>query len=210
MKPEIIVFDCDGVILESVEAKTRAFGRTVEEYGPDAVKRFVDYHLAHGGVSRFEKFKWFFREILDQPLTPEGMDSLSARFTEMCFEEVRNAPFVPGALECIRACEGKIPMHVASGTPQEELSTIFEQRKLAPYFGMILGTPPAKAALLARIVAETGADPARTLMVGDSSTDKDAADQVGTLFYGRGASFKDQNVPWGEDLSRLVHFIESM
>ena len=59
MSLDCIVFDCDGVIMESVECKTRAFGRTVENHGPEAVAQLVEYHLAHGGVSRFEKFRWF-------------------------------------------------------------------------------------------------------------------------------------------------------
>ena len=35
MKLECLVFDCDGVILDSVPVKTRAFGRLAEPFGPE-------------------------------------------------------------------------------------------------------------------------------------------------------------------------------
>lgn len=54
-----IVFDCDGVILDSVPTKTRAFARLAEPYGAEARDRFVMYHMTHGGVSRYRKFAWF-------------------------------------------------------------------------------------------------------------------------------------------------------
>ena len=59
-----LVFDCDGVLLDSVPAKTQAFARLARPYGQEAEKRFVQFHQSHGGVSRYEKFAWFFREIL--------------------------------------------------------------------------------------------------------------------------------------------------
>ena len=36
-----LVFDCDGVILESVPTKTRAFGRIAEPYGHEARDRML-------------------------------------------------------------------------------------------------------------------------------------------------------------------------
>ena len=36
MALSLIVFDCDGVLLESVDVKTRAFARIGEEYGAEA------------------------------------------------------------------------------------------------------------------------------------------------------------------------------
>ena len=65
-----------------------------------------------------------------------------------------------------------------------------------------------KAQVLANIVNEFGLDPADVLMVGDSSTDRDAAEQVGTLFYGCGPELKNDGLfPWGETLSGLDDWI---
>ena len=52
-----IAFDFDGVLVESVDVKTKAYARLFEEYGEGVVSRVVDYHLTNGGVSRFVKFR---------------------------------------------------------------------------------------------------------------------------------------------------------
>ena len=53
-------------------------------------------------------------------------------------------------------------------------------------------------------------DPADVLMVGDASTDRDAAEEVGTQFYGRGPALKnDGTFPWEENLDGLSSWIGS-
>ena len=49
-----IFFDFDGVIAESVSAKTDAFEEMYLPYGKDIAAKVVDYHKLHGGVSRYE------------------------------------------------------------------------------------------------------------------------------------------------------------
>ena len=61
--------------------------------------------------------------------------------------------------------------------------------------------------LLARIVSEAGLDPADVLMVGDAVTDRNAAEEVGTLFYGIGAELRGGSFPWGMDATGLSAWI---
>ena len=207
MTTALLVFDCDGVILVSVDAKTQAFARTAERYGPEARDRLTLFHHLNGGVSRQEKFAWLFREVLGREITPAEMTELCAEFARHAVDNVLNAPLVPGALDVLERWNGRVPMYVCSGTPTEELRSILEKRGLARYFAGIYGTPPAKAERLAMIVREAGADPAETVMVGDSGTDMLAAEQVGTLFYGRGRDFAGSGHAWGEDLSGLNQWL---
>ena len=58
-----IFFDFDGVIAESVSAKTDAFEEMYLPYGKDIAAKVVEYHKLHGGVSRYEKFKYFHKEL---------------------------------------------------------------------------------------------------------------------------------------------------
>ncbi|GAB7021536.1 HAD family hydrolase [Salidesulfovibrio brasiliensis] len=201
----VVVFDCDGVLLESVDAKTRAFEQVVEPHGPEAVKLLRDYHLAHGGVSRVEKFRHFHREVLGREPQPEEMDDLCSRFVEHSLQNVLCCDEVPGARACLEALHGKLPLYVASGAPQDELRMVLARRGLDGFFAGVYGSPAKKPVILRDVLEQTGAGPGETLMVGDSSTDLEAAQAVGTLFYGRGRF--PEPLPWGEDLSGLCDFI---
>ena len=203
-----LVFDCDGIILESVPVKTRAFARITEPYGDEARDRMVMYHKVHGGVSRYKKFEWFFREVLGREITSEESAAWGRRYAELAFEEVCRCDLVPGIQEVLDRWKGRLPLYVCSGAPHEELLQVLEGRGLDHYFVKIYGSPPAKTELLHQIVREAGVDPAETLMVGDSPTDWQAAEAVGTLFYGRGEEVQGGPWPWGEDLKGLDAWIE--
>jgi len=203
-----IIFDCDGVILESVSVKTRAFRRLAEPFGSEAADRLVMYHAAHGGVSRYKKFEWLYREVLGRESTQEELAELGRRFAEIAFEEVCRCDLVPGIEEVLLRRHGRTPMYVCSGTPHEELQAVLRLRGLDRYFAGIYGTPPAKTELLREIIRQAGVDPASAVMVGDSVTDRDAAAAVGTQFYGRGDELKGGDFPWAEDLTGLNAWLD--
>lgn len=204
----LLVFDCDGVLLESVDVKTTAFRETVQEFGPVAADRMVDYHISNGGVSRYKKFEWFYSEVLERKITDNELQTLAGRFQKLAHDGVMSAPMVPGAMACLKSLYHQIPIYVASGAPQEELITVFNARKLTRFFIKIYGSPPSKETLLQRIIDEEGANPTTTLMVGDSSTDLSAAQVCGTMFYGRGSYFEKTDYPWSEDLYALADYIK--
>jgi len=54
-----IIFDFDGVILESVGVKKEAFRRLFQYY-PEKVDEIVNYHMQQGGLSRYRKFQHIF------------------------------------------------------------------------------------------------------------------------------------------------------
>lgn len=207
MSLQCLVFDCDGVILDSVPVKTRAFGRLMEPFGPEARDRFLMYHKVHGGVSRYKKFEWFYEDVLGKTITPDESEGLGNRFAEYVLDELRRCELIPGIQETLDSWRGKLPMFVCSGAPHEEVLAVLRERKLDGYFDAIHGSPPAKAVLLAQIVNTQKLDPADVLMVGDAPTDRDAAETVGTLFYGVGPELKGGSFPWGEDLTGLNSWI---
>ncbi len=205
-----VVFDCDGVLLDSVRVKTRAFARLAEPYGEEATRRFVDFHEAHGGVSRYEKFAWFFSTILKRDISQEESKTWGDRFAAICAEELRQCKLIPGATEVLTRWHGVLPLFVCSGAPGKEQAAILESHGLASYFDGIYGAPPAKTELLASILAKRGIAPASALMVGDATTDRDAAFACGTQFYGVGQAIADDRYPWSDDLTRLSAHIEKL
>lgn len=115
MALSLIVFDCDGVILESVDAKTKAFGQVAEPLGAEARDRLLLYHTLHGGVSRREKFAWLYREVFHREITPEEMEDCCARFVSYALDNVLNAPLVPGVMDVLERWHGRVPMYVWIG-----------------------------------------------------------------------------------------------
>lgn len=209
MSIKLLVFDCDGVIIESVEAKTEAFRIIGRRWGEEAAEDLVAYHHLNGGLSRLLKLEWFFKEVLHQPASKEEIAALGDEFAKISLDEVMNSAFVPGFMETFEAYEKRLPIYVASGAPHDELCLVLRSRGLFERFNGVYGSPPVKNELLKMIVENSGVPPHECLMVGDSKTDLDAALYVGTKFYGRGLEFAKEGYPCHTDLTKLTEFIEA-
>lgn len=180
-----VIFDFDGVLAESVDIKTEAFRRLFEDRGEDVVNAVTAYHLEHGGVSRFEKFRHIYKEILRLPLSEEEFERLCRRFEKLVLEGVIAAPEVEGAAECLEKLKGRVRLFIVSGTPQEEMRAIVKARKLEHYFEAVLGSPETKPELLRKILKDCSLDPGNVVFVGDAMTDYMAAMETGTGFIAR-------------------------
>lgn len=181
---QAVIFDFDGVILESADIKTEAFVELFSDY-PEHQPAVLQYHLDNLGISRYIKFEWIYRELLQRPYGKAEQADLGRAFSAIVMDKILRCPAVPGALETLEALYGRLPLFIASGTPQEELEHILERRGLAGYFTEAWGTPRGKAEILGDIVTRYGWPPARVLMVGDGLSDYRAAVAVGLPFWAR-------------------------
>ncbi|MEO8205295.1 MAG: HAD hydrolase-like protein [Chthoniobacterales bacterium] len=181
---DAIIFDFDGVILDSVAVKTRAFASLVAEHGPDAVERIVAYHEAHGGISRFHKFAWFYREVLGREASEAELTDLGKRFENLVFEELIAVPEIEGALKFIQKNQTRYEMFIASGTPQEELRAIVDHRNLTGFFKEVCGSPATKIEITEYLLKKYNLSRTETAFVGDAMTDYDAAQECGLPFIG--------------------------
>ena len=180
-----VALDFDGVVVESVELKNRAFGELFRDSHPDRVEEIVAFQVANVGLSRFDKFPRIYEEILGLPFPDGESERLDRRLTELVFEGVATCAFVPGARELIERRSRELPFFVASATPQQEMRALVEARGLAAWIASTYGSPARKADNLVRIAAEAGCPAASILFVGDSDSDQHAAREAGVRFVGR-------------------------
>ena len=184
-KLRAIVFDFDGVILESGDVKTEAFVELFAEHGAEVQTRVRQHHLDNLGVSRFKKFAWIHEHVLRTPLSDAESKALGEKFSALALDRVLTSPFVLGAREALQSLVPRFPLFVASGTPQGELDMIVARRELGPLFREVHGTPLEKPEILRGIMERYCVAPREILFVGDGSSDHAAATATGVEFLAR-------------------------
>ena len=183
---QAIIFDFDGVVVESGDIKTQAFANLYRTHGETVMAAVVRYHRLNGGMSRYQKFHYFQQHLLEKPpLTPDEEQQLDRLFSEFVVEAVIASEAVPGAAELIRKEAARIPLFIASGTPEAELNTIVMRRDLASYFTAVRGSPTPKQMLIADILSSHALCPERVLMIGDALIDYQSAQMNKIAFLGR-------------------------
>lgn len=186
----VIFLDFDGVILESNGPKERAFRQAFEVFGERAASAMA-FSEANSAMPRYEKVDHIFRDILHQEPTPERVAPVLARINELAYQNVVAADEVPGAIRFLERYGRRVPLHLVSATPLDQLTPVLEARRLSPYFAGVQGTPPPKTETFRTVLAALGASPSEAVFVGDSASDLEAAVAVGIPFIGRyaGKSF---------------------
>ncbi|MDQ3339376.1 MAG: HAD hydrolase-like protein [Myxococcota bacterium] len=180
-----IVFDFDGVILESADVKTDAFCALYAAHGADVVAKVRAHHLENLGVSRFKKFEWIEANVFGRTLSSHDSQQLGEQFTALALEKVLAAPFVPGIADAMPGLADRYACFVASGTPHAELGLIVERRGLTRWFREVHGTPREKPEIVHDLIARHALAPNEILFIGDGLTDYKAAMAVGTHFLAR-------------------------
>lgn len=175
-----LVFDCDGVVLNSNKVKTEAFFKAALPYGESAAQRLVDYHVARGGISRYRKFEWFLQTVAFDMQGPDLEQLLTAYATE-----VRHGLLtcdVAAGLTELREQTKDANWLIVSGGDQQELREVFTQRGIAAWFdGGIFGSPDNKDEILSREI-QKGNIKKPALFLGDSKYDYQASAATGLDF----------------------------
>jgi len=178
-----LVFDCDGVVLDSNKVKTEAFYQATLPFGETAAQAMVDYHMANGGVSRYKKFAHFLDQIAQAQAERQGpgLEALLQTYADCVREGLLSCEVAQG-LEALRRQTPNARWLIVSGGDQAELRDVFASRGIAECFdGGIFGSPDTKDEILAReLVSGNIQQPA--LFLGDSKYDHQAASAAGLDF----------------------------
>jgi phosphoglycolate phosphatase-like HAD superfamily hydrolase len=177
-----IIFDCDGVVLDSNVVKTEAYFRTAKNLGAtDAqAQALVDYHVKLGGISRYHKFDWYLREVLHQPVTKAAVQALLDDFSRELVAGLMQCDLANGLFELREKTDSN--WLILSGGDQQEIRDLFEKRKIAHMFnGGLFGSPDNKDAVLEREIAN-GNIQQPALFIGDAKYDFEAARRAGIDF----------------------------
>lgn len=192
MSCEAIFFDFDGVLVDSMEIKTQAFENLFEPYGQDIKDKVVRHHREHGGMTRRDKFRHYYKYFLRKALSDQELDRLCNAFANIVIEKVIAAPAIPGVEDFLRNCQGRVPCFVISGTPADELLAIIKQRGWSRYFIEVCGAPVTKREHLNILLNNYSLHPENCIFFGDAFSDYDAAKTFEIPFIG---VLPDQEAP---------------
>jgi haloacid dehalogenase domain protein hydrolase len=211
-KYKTIVFDCDGVILDSNKIKSQAFYDVAIEFGEQAAKQLLDYHIQRGGISRFLKFEWFVKTVLKKE-DYEGLVSILLQKYADIIERELLLCSIAESLDIFREKTKYADWMVVSGGKQEELISLFTKRKINHLFNKgIFGSPDPKNVIIEREI-NNGNIIFPALYIGDSKYDYEVSTLLGlefvflknwTEFKEWESFFKDKNIHIFDNIKAII------
>ncbi len=187
-KYKTIVFDCDGVVLNSNKVKVQAYFDVAKRMGgSDAeAQAFVDHHVSKGSFPRNGKIEYYLNNIVKQPVTKALVQQYIAAFEDILDKTLMECEIASGILT-LKSSTANARWMLLSGGDQAELRRVFPRRNveghnLASLFEAgIFGGPDIKEEVLVREKANTNLQ-VPALFLGDSKYDYQAATTAGLDF----------------------------
>ncbi|MFC1621040.1 HAD family hydrolase [Candidatus Omnitrophota bacterium] len=182
---KVIIFDFDGVIADSNNVKTQAFVELFKDHPRHITESVRKFHLENGGMSRFDKFRYIYKNFIKEPLPEYRFKELCAGFNALVMDGVINAPIFDGVIEFLEKNKDNYLMHIVSGTPEQEIREIAKRRRLDKYFLNIYGSPRSKKELIDRLVEDNNYNREEVVFLGDSINDYEGAMGAGVEFVAK-------------------------
>jgi HAD superfamily hydrolase (TIGR01509 family) len=184
-RPDAVVFDCDGLLLETESRWTIAEQALFDRHGGRFTVEFKQRML---GTSR-EVSSLLLADELGLPVAdaPALGEELDARFAEAL--AAHGTEPMPGVVELLAALAPVVPLAVASNNGERIVRVALELAGIAGYFQAVVcaggahaGKPAPDVYLAA--AAALGADPTRAIALEDSATGATAARAAGCFTIG--------------------------
>ena len=180
---QAILWDFDGVLMDSMPTRDRGFLEVLKDYPPYEVDALMVYHRKNGGLSRYVKFRYFFETIRNESITDEQIQKLAISFSAIMRSLLVNPSLlIKPAIKFVENNHLHIPMFIVSGSDQEELRFLCKEMNIVSYFKGIFGSPVPKTKLVEQVLQQNNFIGSSCILIGDSINDYEAAVKNGLHF----------------------------
>ncbi|OMP32206.1 HAD family hydrolase [Mangrovimonas sp. DI 80] len=182
---QTVLWDFDGVILDSMSVRDRGFEEIFKDFSSDQVSQLIKYHRINGGLSRYVKIRHFYEEILGREISDAEVMAYAKEFSKLMKKELTNPKnLIMDSVNFIKENYQKYNFHIVSGSDQEELRFLCKELDLTSYFISIHGSPTPKKLLVENLMGLHGYEKGNTCLIGDSINDLEAAQRNDIAFFG--------------------------
>ncbi len=180
-----ILFDFDGVILDSMPVRDFGFREIFKEFDKELVEKLIEYNNLNGGLSRYVKIRYFYEELLKESISEKKVQELAQKFSGIMKKELTNKKYmIEETVKFIEDNHKKYNLHIVSGSDGDELRFLCKELEIDKFFLSIDGSPTPKNELVANVLQENNYLENKTILIGDSINDYEAAKVNNIDFYG--------------------------
>ena len=179
---EIVFWDFDGVIKDSVEIKSLAFRELFSGHNQDLGNRISLHNERNSGLSRFEKIPLYL-SWSDEAVTNQKVQESCSKFSLLVKQSVIDSQWVCGFLEFIKRYHKPKKHILVTATPTKEIKEILQALNIQQFFHKVYGSPISKTDVIKKVMMKNKVNPKHAIMIGDSEGDYKAAKENNVVFF---------------------------
>lgn len=200
---QTIIFDFDGVILDSETYKIQTFKSLFSSF-PDYIDKIDEYNKANRGISRYDKFRYIYQNILQLPYTEEVEKKLGDEYSEKLSDNLSQIPLINGVKEFLSL--QKVPLYIASSSKKAEMDIAMQPHDIQKYFKRVYDQTTTKLDAIRDVLRRSSLKNDQVLFIGDAIADYEAGHEAMVDFLARTddpTKFPD-GMRWIENFQLLI------
>jgi HAD superfamily hydrolase (TIGR01509 family) len=177
---EAVVFDLDGILVQSEELWDAARRELAEEHGIEWPEDATDAMM---GMSSKEWSKY----VHDEVGVPDPPEEINRKVLEWVEKRYRSdLPWIPGAREAVKRIGAAFPLGLATSSNREIIDIVVEEGGFADLFKTTVSSEEVERGkpapdVYVEVMRRMGAEPAETAAIEDSTNGLLAAHNAGML-----------------------------
>ena len=180
-----ILWDFDGVILDSMKVRDLGFELIFKDFDSKKVNELLDFHRQNAGWSRYVKIEYFFKNIMNMIYDEDLIKKYANDFSVVMRKElIKKKYLIHDSLDFIKQNSKKYNFHIVSGSDHVELNFLCDYLGIDSYFLSIQGSPTPKTKLVKDVLTSNSYKTSYTCLIGDSINDYDASKANNIRFFG--------------------------
>lgn len=190
---KVIVFDFDGVLVNSNPLKDKAWFEIFNNY-PKIPQDLVADVLSRNKGTRFDILRIIFeRAGFPKEGVKQRVEAEALRFDALVQDWIVKRGLISGVANTLADFSKRFHIYINSGTPNPSLKMSVERLGIRHYFQDIYGSPPNKEENLKTILDRENISGKEAAVIGDAEEDYHSARSQGALFIAVASGFYD----WG-------------
>lgn len=213
---KVIIFDFDGVIINSNQIKYKAFFQIFPPHQQvkKIIKKALDKHRENSRYYIIEKILTALQgqRYLRVTNLNKSINFYANKYGRIVEKGAMRCKEIKGASQSLKILFKHFPLYINSTTPEDSLRRIILKRSLGIFFKGIYGGPKTKIENLSKIIEKEKINGREVLIVGDGQSDLEVARKFESHFIGIQNAFNrfnNSNCYVLKDLSNLPSFIMS-
>ena len=155
-------------------------------YAQSKIDMFRHFLTSNHGLSRYDKIRFFYDEILKTPINEKKLNQQAALYSEIVLDDILSASYIPGAVEFLKKNCSRVNFLLISSSDERELCTICRQRDLSKFFIKISGSPTKKTTNIENAITDLDLNRDKTVYIGDAISDMESSNSAKINFIGFG------------------------
>ena len=206
---KIMIFDFDGVIIDSTEVKVEEYRILLSQFTKNeaTLNEIINIYRNSGGIPRETTLKKVFKEVLDKTISNQEVENLSLDYSKQIFRRLEAIKPLKGFLEYL-AIHKEINKHIISGAPNSDVSYLIKKLNLSKYFKSIKGGPLNKKNEMINIMKLAKVKAQDIVYFGDQKNDYISAKSAGIGFIGinAGSNLDTMECKKFSDFEKLIAY----